>query len=289
MIVLPRVIRADDKKKDLKPEPISLRTRDGFQLSGMYFPSDKGRKAVPVILIHEQGGQTGGYRDFAHGLQQAGFAVVYVDLRGHGASNKYLDARGNLSVWEHKGFSKRDVVAMVQSDLESVKVFLRDQNDEEKLNLNSLVLVGVGEGAIIALHWAVQDWDYPSIPGKKQGQDVKGFVLVSPAKLFGGVNYSQPLDHRIVSRLPMLIISGKGDDAIEAERIHKLQSKTRIGPSAAGVGVVDAKTLATSQSGSRLLTTPSITPVITELMVTFLNQNVVSHQDHFSWVKRSRD
>jgi pimeloyl-ACP methyl ester carboxylesterase len=255
----------------------------------MYFPSDKGKKAVPVMLVHEAGGQTGAFRDFALRLQGAGFAVAYIDLRGHGGSTQRVDPLGNLIPWQPKGMTKRDVAAMVQGDLESLKGFLKEENDREKLNLNSLVLLGIGEGAILAMNWAMIDWNYPSIPGKKQGQDVKGLVLLSPAKLFEGVSYLPATDHAVVSRLPTMILSGKDADKPEAEKMQKLLNKTRSGPSGAGVGALDARVLPTSLAGSRLLTTPSIAPSVTELITGFLIQNIANLQDRNPWIQRSRE
>jgi pimeloyl-ACP methyl ester carboxylesterase len=276
-------------KNDLQPQPLSLRTRDGFQLSGTYFPSDKGKKAVPIMLIHEAEGQTGAFRDVALRLQSAGFAVAYVDLRGHGGSTQRLDNTGNLVPWQRKGLTKRDVVAMVQGDLETLKAFLKEENDKEKLNLNSLVLVGIGEGSILALNWAVIDWNFPSIPGKKQGQDVKGLVLISPTRLFEGVSYLPATEHPFVSRLPTMVISGKDADGPEAEKLQKLLGKTRTGANGSAAGALDVQVIPTNLSSSRLLTTPSIAPNVVDLITKFLVPNIVNAQDRNPWVQRSRD
>ncbi len=118
--------------------------------------------------------------------------------------------------------------------METVKGFLREENDAEKLNLNALVLIGVQDGCVIAMNWAALDWNWPNIPGKKQGQDVKSLVLISPVKLLEGVTYEPLLKNSIVSRMPILILAGEtSPEAEEAQRLDKLLGKLRTGPNAA--------------------------------------------------------
>ncbi len=73
---------------------------DGLQIAAWYIPSAENEKAI--ILVHGyNNSRTNGFLDefvpFAAKLQQAGFSVMMIDLRGHGES---ADARFTFGVRE---------------------------------------------------------------------------------------------------------------------------------------------------------------------------------------------
>ena len=120
-------------------------------------------------------------------------------------------------------FRKPALAAMVW-DIEACKSFLLKENNDGKLNIEQLGVVGTGFGACLALKWAVQDWNVRSLPTLKQGQDVKGLILVSPARSFKGITMNTELKQLTVLRnLSTLIIVGREDSRImsDAQRIHK--------------------------------------------------------------------
>src|SRR6056297_2165573 len=61
---------------EAEPTPITLTTRDGVNLRAIYLESKKAKQAVPVMLIHEWGGQASPYLDLAKTMQKAGHAVL---------------------------------------------------------------------------------------------------------------------------------------------------------------------------------------------------------------------
>ena len=74
------------------------------------------------------------------------------------------------------------------NDIEACKRFLLRENNEGELNIELLTVVAAGEmGAVIGLNWVAMDWSWPILPGRKQGQDVKALVLLSPGQSFKGV------------------------------------------------------------------------------------------------------
>ncbi len=216
----------------LEPKVVNLVTKDGVQLRTVYFPSDKGKKAVPVMLLHEFDGQSAPFVNGANNvpalatlLQQSGFAVISPDLRGHGGSLAQADPRGGTIELDRSKFNKRDILAMMQGDMEAVKQFLKTENDEGNLNLNALVVLGVQDSSVLAMNWTAMDWEWPAVPGKKQGQDVKAIVLLSPEKLNKGVPYEPMLKHPVVSRLPTLLIAGAQSE--QGQRLSELRSCLR--------------------------------------------------------------
>lgn len=273
-----------------KENPLAFRletvtTKDGVPIAFGYFPSDKGNKAVPVILLHEWKGAAPPYSPLALELQKAGCAVVTPDLRGHGGSRTYTDPRGQQKTFDLSRMTRQDVQAMLARDIEAIKGFLKTENDAEKLNLNALTLIGFGEGGILAANYAVLDWNFTDIGEKKQSKDVRAIVAVSPERVFLGTTFDLGVRHPFVSRLPWLIMAGEqSGQASEAEKLHKQLDRLRkTGPTA---GPADLVLLPSSFSSVRLVReTRDCIPRI----VNFVKVQVIDNQDKFPWVNRSVD
>ena len=75
-------------------ERISLTTKDGVRLKASYYPSDLGKEAVPIVILHDYKESRTVYNSLARTLQnppegeRPSYAVITVDLRGHGQSDK---------------------------------------------------------------------------------------------------------------------------------------------------------------------------------------------------------
>ena len=217
--------RGSSRKEEIPaPEDVGLTTKDGVQLKATYFASTKGKEAVPVVLLHMYKGNGGDYRELALALQSLGHAVLVPDLRGHGGSTQVVGAKKPL---EAASLGKRDLVAMVTQDMEAVKKFLLEKNDEEELNIEKLCVVGAEMGANVALDWARIDWSWPVLATGKQGQDVKALVLISPQWSFRGLSVQPALAFPPVrSQLSAMLIVGEGDrgakrDAVRLQKIFE--------------------------------------------------------------------
>ena len=189
-----------DTKTDDKPPPIpppeevpadQLTTPDGVKLAATYFPSNQGKDAVPVILLHmhrgSQPGTLGSGKDFgglATRLQALGHAVLVPDLRGHGGSK---ERRGSAVLLDAAKMSAKEYTNMVLMDMPTLKTFLVEENNAGRLNIEKLVVVGAEMGASVALYWAYFDWSIPPVGYRKQGQDVKALVLISPERSTPGL------------------------------------------------------------------------------------------------------
>ena len=220
---------AAQSAKPKAPEPIevTLPTKDGVQLRATYYASSAGRQAVPVVMLHDFNETRAVFDPLARALQNppipqnpaapqiASRAVLTVDLRGHGGSKTAQAANGATQELESNRFQQQDFRAMVDLDMEAVRTFLVQENDAGKLNLNSLGLVGSGMGANVAVIWAAKDWSTPPLPVRKQGQDVKALVLLSPRWNFNGLMLRDPLKFPPIQRqLSVLIAYGAEDKAV---------------------------------------------------------------------------
>jgi len=254
------------------PVDVTLTTKDGVQLQATYYPSSAGKQAVPVVMLHDFNETRAVFDPLARTLQNppppaspaapqiASRAVLAVDLRGHGGSKSAQTASGSTVELQSNRFQPGDFRAMVDFDLEAVRSFLVEQNDAGKLNLNSLGLVGSGMGANVAMLWAEKDWSAPPLPVRKQGQDVKALVLLSPRWNFNGLLLRDPLRFPPIQRqLSILLAYGAEDKGVskDCQDVIKILSRHHPEPPADRVEqlkdfFVDAPK--TNLQGTKLLT-----------------------------------
>jgi alpha-beta hydrolase superfamily lysophospholipase len=284
-VVATATVTAQRPKSAKKPKlkTITLKTKDGVNLRAFYFPSEEGKEAVTVMLVHEWKGQGSPYGKLVAALHQAGFAVIVPDYRGHGGSKEYKTPGGSGD-FDITRMSKRDVENIIKLDLEKAKAFLKEENDKGALNLNALVVIGVREGCVMAGRWAQRDWKFPSVGRMKQGQDVKALIYISPEKQLKGIGIDDTLTDPNLVRLPMMVIAGgTSPDASEARRIAKRVEamKKRIGRGTA-TGF-QLKLLNTSLSGPAFVNgVDSVIPAI----VKFIQTEVKVSDEENPWVAR---
>lgn len=184
-----------------KPKKVSgakLETADGVLLSATYYPGNRGKKTIPVILLHDWNGERKDVLTLAEELQAAGCAVLVPDLRGHGKSNRVLVGPENTEEFKaSKRLTVQDVEAVVGGDLPALKKFLMQQNNMGSLNIDKLCVGGVGYGGMMAAYFANADWN-PMVKRKKakasQG-DVKGFFIVGPPKNIKGIRFTDAFSY----------------------------------------------------------------------------------------------
>jgi pimeloyl-ACP methyl ester carboxylesterase len=225
-----------------------LATKDGVQLRLTYFPAaqrkvSEARQATPVVLLHDHKETRAVFNSLALKLQEFGsqpknptFACVTVDLRGHGDSTRQLYPDGSQVDLGAARISKQQLQAMAAFDMETVRSFLVGKNDAGELNLNKLCLVGAGMGANVAVNWALQDWTAPPLAIKKQGQDVKALVLVSPRWSYSGLSFQGPMRFRpLKENVAWQLIYGGADAkvAVDVRRIQKQLERFHPAPSGA--------------------------------------------------------
>lgn len=272
------------KNPVVEPQTQTLTTKDGVAITAYYFPSDQGKDAIPVLIVHEWKGQAAPYLKLCQALSKAGFAAIVVEYRGHGNSKKYRDQAGAEHVFNITTMGRNDADAIVRYDLEEANYFLKAENNAGRLNLNALCMIGIEEGAILAGNWAARDWAIPSVGRMKQGQDVKALVYVSPEKNLHGFSMSTTASEPNLLGLPTMIIAGQtSSQGGEAERMgSRLESiKKRYNRGvASGFEMILPKT---SLSGPALINDDA---TVIPSIIKFLTANVRVSNSENPWIER---
>jgi pimeloyl-ACP methyl ester carboxylesterase len=259
------------------PAEYSLTTKDGVQINITYYPSSAGPQAVPVILLHDFNETRAVFeplaqvlhapppelaQDLPPGPPMEPRAAVTVDLRGHGESKTAFDASGQVVELDANQFRLEDFEDMVLYDLEAVRSFLVAENDAGQLNLNKLCVVGAGMGANVALNFAARDWSIPPLAVRKQGQDVKALVLLSPTRVFHGLSSVEPFKFPPIQRqLSVFLAYGAANQKVAKDCANIVKILQRFHPEPPREQAARRKDFFvyapnTQRQGTELVTTP---------------------------------
>jgi pimeloyl-ACP methyl ester carboxylesterase len=204
-----------------KPEDIVIET-DNVDLHCTYYPSPRGKEAVPVLLVHGWGSRRTEVAALAQYLQEQGqHAVLVPDLRGHGDSTVLKPAPGvPAKDIKPEDLAAVDITKMATTDYIFIKNELIKRNNAGEFNIQLLTVVGLEFGSNLALHWAAVDWSQPEVTFT-YGRDVKALVLISPQAKHKQLVTSPPkgpLAHPAVKALiSMMTIGGANDTKMKAE------------------------------------------------------------------------
>ena len=153
----------------MKMEEITFITEDGVKISGNYFKPKKEHAPV-FLLLHMMPSTKESWNQFAARLQENGFAVLAIDLRGHGSST---DKNGSkLDYKEFKDEEHRESM----KDIAAAKEFLAGQVN---VDISRIAIAGASIGANLALWQASID------------KDVLLLVLLSPGLNYRGIQAAQ--------------------------------------------------------------------------------------------------
>ena len=133
---------------------VSLKTDDGVTLAGTLYHG--ARPGPGIILLHMLARTREDWHAAAERLADAGFVVLAIDFRGHGASDK------------PEGFDPQDL-SKLPLDVKAARGFLASRSDVAQ---GKVGIAGASIGANLAILYAAND---PS---------VKSLVLLSP-----GIDY----------------------------------------------------------------------------------------------------
>jgi pimeloyl-ACP methyl ester carboxylesterase len=166
------------------------------------------------MLVHEANRSRKDFEDpvtelkgqgLAEHLQQEGYAVFSMDLRGQGQN-----PRRTLTA------NDRPLLA---EDLQAAYVFLLDRHNRGDFNVAKFGVIALAAGANLATAWAYQPGAAVSTEGRPS--DLNALVLISP--LPEGSGYTlRDLMPSLAPRVPVALLAGSKDnaskDAIESVR-----------------------------------------------------------------------
>lgn len=178
-------------------EEVSIETRDSQKIQGtFYVPKKRGQLSPGVLLVHDAGGTRSQVQELAERLQKLGFAVLTMDLRGHGAS------RTVTSSWE--AMSQEDRAKTWTFASRDVDAASRWLSRHTQVHATNLSIVGVRAGSSLAVRHSSRD------------QNIMAVVLVAPETQQFGFDLEDEIED--LQGLPTCILAKK-DDAKAAEAI----------------------------------------------------------------------
>jgi len=170
-------------------ERVVFTSEDGVLLVGSYYKPRIGtsNSTPSVILLHMLGMDRSTWDKFAQELSQNGYAVLSVDLRGHGESIKQANHTISYQSFMPKNFKNMTL------DVKAAKKYLIEGR---KANPNQISIIGASIGANLALNYAASD------------HSIKSVILLSPGLNYRGIS---TLDAIMNYKNPIYIVTAEDD------------------------------------------------------------------------------
>lgn len=155
------------KSSKMKSLPVEYNTDDGMIIKGNLFIPKSKEKTPVVILLHSLGGTQKNWEKFPYTLASKGYAVLTLDLRGHGQSiyNRKMQRR----YWQN---FNADIFRKYPKD---IILGIDNLKNYKQLDLSRVAIIGSGIGANTAAMAA---------PMRKY--QIKTIVMISPTEKFYG-------------------------------------------------------------------------------------------------------
>ena len=172
---------------DKEPRRVQVKTQDDLTLAGDFYASGRKGTAPAALLVHDAGADRSQLTKVAERLQRTGFAVLAIDLRGHGES------KGENLDWSGLTESERAATwTFATRDLEAGADWLRKQEGIHRTNLS---LVGAGSGCALAVRHASRD------------ENVRCVTLLAPRSENFGFDVASDIHE--IEGLPTLVVAGR--------------------------------------------------------------------------------
>jgi pimeloyl-ACP methyl ester carboxylesterase len=150
-------------KAKMEVQKVSFVTKDGVTIVANYYPNKSAKFAG--ILVHMRPKTKESFDDLAKFLQNQGYALLAIDLRGHGESTESV--KGKL---DYNKFSEEEEKESI-NDLVSASLFL----EKEGYPKDRQFLIGASIGANLSFQFL------------SENPQVKAIVLLSPGLNYRGV------------------------------------------------------------------------------------------------------
>lgn len=152
---------------------------DEVEIVGDYYaPMDGADPAAAVVLVHMMRTARGSWGALIPALHGAHFAVLSIDLRGHGASG----APAVEALRRRVRAQDKTVFHDMHRDVEAAVVWLLARPEVDKTRIG---LVGAGVGWSVALQYAVEDASVDAVVGLTPGRSLMGIDSMSATLVYG--------------------------------------------------------------------------------------------------------
>ena len=183
-------------------QAIQFETSDHVTIVGdLYLPAGKPTHAA--ILLHMLPATRTSWKDFAPQLKDYNYAVLAIDLRGHGDS-----IHQNANTLDYRSFTDQQQQASIQ-DVEAALSYL---TDTVHIPQNQIGLIGASIGANLALQTLASHHALPWA------------VLLSPGLDYNGIQ-TEPLMDKLASSQKLFLAASDNDlYSLETDRrLHDLK------------------------------------------------------------------
>lgn len=198
---------------------VSLRTEDKIVLKGSFYaPKVSKKKSTPApaaLLLHDASKSREELEELAAYLHKRGFAVLTLDLRGHGDS---ATEKAAFEKWDEK--ERETNWSLSSRDVDAAAEFLLEQDGVHTTNLS---IVGFGAASALAVRRAMVD------------ENVRALVMVDPDPKSYGYNLVNGVSE--LEGLPTLVMSSMKQKEV-ARRLQDAAHEAN-----AGLEYVEIKTL----------------------------------------------
>lgn len=151
------------KQSPMELKKVNFITKDGLTIVSNYYPNKSAKFAG--ILIHMRPKTKESFDEFAKILQKEGYAVLAIDLRGHGESIQSIF--GNL---DYQKFTEDEEKKSIE-DINSASLFL----EKEGYPKENQFLIGASIGANLSFQFL------------SENPNIKAVVLLSPGLNYRGI------------------------------------------------------------------------------------------------------
>ncbi|MEB3206362.1 MAG: alpha/beta fold hydrolase [Vampirovibrionales bacterium] len=165
-----------------KPVPFVVASEDGFLIhSTVYYPGGKTKRLPIVMLLHDLNGTQKDWQPWIPALIDKGYAVITMDLRGHGLSA----ARGKNPKKKPKRFTSWRLMSSKEwqeapSDvIEVLRYTAAHPEQYPRLNSKKIAIIGGSVGANVAM-----------LAGQRYQHRILGLGLLSARLNYKGLEIS---------------------------------------------------------------------------------------------------
>jgi len=154
----------DSLTADTSPKPVELKTTDETALAATYYPAGT-TNAPALVLVHMLNSNKESWQKFAAAAQQSGYAVLTIDLRGHGQS-------------KGRGFQFN----LMDDDVDAALAWLMARPELDKTRLGA---VGASIGANLVLRAGSRHPEVKTLVLLSAGLDYRGLGTLEALAAYG--------------------------------------------------------------------------------------------------------